>query len=93
MKIKTTFLASMLAIAGVSTLAAIPWDAKYNPTGSQPRGTAAVQNPCCNIKTRLAGNQDGKGYLSRQEVTCKNNCKAAHTGKNCTPVDARKCAK
>lgn len=93
MKIKTTFLASMLAIGAVSTLSALPWDARYNPSGSRPSVTAAVKNPCCNIKTQLVDNQNRKGYATRQDITCQHNCKATHTGKNCGPGEARKCAK
>lgn len=95
MKSKTMFLAAMLAVAGVTTLSAIPWDAKYNPNpGSARHGTAAVvQNPCCNIKTRLVDTPNHKGYATRQEVTCKDNCKVAQAGKSCSPAEARKCAK
>ena len=94
MKTTITFLAAILAIAGVTTLSALPWDAKYNPNpGSQPHGTATIQNPCCNVSTQLVGNQNGKGFLPRQEITCKDNCKAPHTGKNCSPAEAHKCAK
>lgn len=94
MNFKTTFLASILAIAGVTTLSALPWDAKYNRPLFQPKGSAAsaaVQNPCCNIKTRLVNTPNHKGHTTRQEITCKDNCKATHTGKNCSPAESRNC--
>ena len=96
MKFKVTILAAVLAVAGVAPLSAELYDSKYNPNpGSHPHGTpaAVVKNPCCDVQIRLVEGPDRKGYLTRQEVTCKENCKAAHAGKNCSPADARKCAK